>query len=189
MLDEFSAIICRNPTPCPDFRLEKVRLSRRPKVNELKVRMVVTGLCHTDIFMAARPAGYPRVVGHEGAGIVEEIGPGVQEVAAGDPVLLSFDYCEQCDLCTGGQPSYCLSWSELNMVGEQGIFETAEKGEKVNGDTNGNTERSISNNNLFLVIFLQNLFLDLNLGKRSDEMDTSSYLIERRWILFTFAEY
>lgn len=133
MLDEFWAIICRDPTPRPDFRLEKVRLSRWLKEDELKVRMVATGLCHTDIFMAARPAGYPRVVGHEGAGFVEEVGPGVEDVAVGDPVLLSFDYCKQCDLCTRGQPSYCLTWGALNMVGEEGIFETADKGERVNG--------------------------------------------------------
>lgn len=97
--------------------------------------MVATGLCHTDIFLSSLPANftsYPKIVGHEGAGIVEEIGAGVQVASVGDPVLLSFNYCEECELCKGGQESYCLKWSTLNVLGEKGIVE-AENGDQISG--------------------------------------------------------
>ena len=145
MTNEFSAIVCHEPISGPNFRLERLQVSRRPQEHELKIRMVATGVCHTDLYMASLPAavsGYPKVIGHEGAGIVEEIGPGVQIAAAGDPVLLSFDYCKQCELCTDGLPSYCLAFAKLNVAGEPGIFEIADKGEKVYGKFFGQSSLS-----------------------------------------------
>ncbi|KAF4955774.1 hypothetical protein FGADI_4346 [Fusarium gaditjirri] len=76
---------------------------------------------------------YPKVLGHEGAGFVEEVGLGVQVAAVGDPVLLSYDYCKKCDLCIAEQPSYCTSWSLLNIVGEQGSLERAANREDISG--------------------------------------------------------
>ena len=135
MSSECTAVVCHPPNPNPDWRVEKVRLLRQPGEKELKVRMVATGLCHTDIFLSSLPANftsYPKIVGHEGAGIVEEVGAGVQVASVGDPVLLSFNYCEECELCKGGQESYCLKWSNLNVLGEKGIVE-AENGDQISG--------------------------------------------------------
>jgi len=86
--------------------------------------MVASGICHTDVFLSCIPSGvpgieYPRVLGHEGAGIVEEVGPGVTTAAVGDPVLLSYTYCSNCDLCGVNQKQYCLNWDGLNIVGDK----------------------------------------------------------------------
>lgn len=99
--------------------------------------MVATGICHSDLVVASLPPGYagisfPKVLGHEGAGIVEEVGPGVTAAKAGDPVLLSYEYCRNCDLCKADQWPYCINWHVLNAIGDKGIFET-EKGEDAVG--------------------------------------------------------
>ncbi|OCT52761.1 Aryl-alcohol dehydrogenase [Cladophialophora carrionii] len=114
----------------PDWRFGTVKLLRSPKEHELKIRMVATGICHSDIVVASIPnqpergLTFPKVLGHEGAGIVEEVGPGVTAAQVGDPVLLSYSYCGDCDLCKVDQQPYCLSWMVLNIVGEKGHFET-----------------------------------------------------------------
>jgi Zn-dependent alcohol dehydrogenase len=86
--------------------------------------MVASGICHSDVFVSCIPEGvagveYPKVLGHEGAGIVEEIGPGVTTAEVGDPVLLSYTYCSNCDLCGISQHAYCLNWHGLNVVGDK----------------------------------------------------------------------
>jgi Zn-dependent alcohol dehydrogenase len=114
--------------PKPDFRVENVKVLRAPKEHELKVRMVATGICHSDLVVGSLPpaAGisFPKVLGHEGAGIVEEVGPGVTVAQVGDPILLSYTYCKSCDLCNIDQQPYCMDWSVLNVVGEGGHFTT-----------------------------------------------------------------
>ncbi|ETI24741.1 hypothetical protein G647_04111 [Cladophialophora carrionii CBS 160.54] len=114
----------------PDWRFGTVKLLRSPKEHELKIRMVATGICHSDIVVASIPnqpergLTFPKVLGHEGAGFVEEVGPGVTAAQVGDPVLLSYSYCSDCDLCKVDQQPYCLNWMVLNIVGEKGHFET-----------------------------------------------------------------
>lgn len=120
---------CDSTTFKPDWRVENVKVSQSPKEHELKVRMISTGICHSDIVVASIPSGggflkFPKVLGHEGAGVVEEVGPGVTVAQAGDPVLLSYRYCKECDLCKADQQPYCLTWVPLNMTGEEGIFQT-----------------------------------------------------------------
>lgn len=130
MATEYPAVLCYAPNPGPNWQVGKVRVLRSPGQGEVKVRMVAASLCHSDIFVSRIPAGgpfeYPRVLGHEGAGIVEEVGPGVTAAQVGDPVLLSYNYCKQCDLCKTGKEPYCLTWQLLNVFGEKGIFETAD---------------------------------------------------------------
>src|SRR5690554_7283730 len=73
-----------------DFSIEEVRLSG-PKSNEVLVKVVATGVCHTDAVardLAISP--YPIVLGHEGSGIVEQVGENVTSLAAGDHVVMSF---------------------------------------------------------------------------------------------------
>ena len=113
----------------PDWRFENVKLLRPPKEHEVKVRMVATGICHTDLVTASMPSrpehglGFPKILGHEGAGIVEEVGPGTTVAKVGDPVLLSYNYCNDCDLCKVDQQPYCISFLPLNIIGETGHFE------------------------------------------------------------------
>ncbi len=71
--------------------IEEVELDP-PKAGEVLVKMVASGICHSDIhyFTGDSPCNMPVVLGHEGAGIVEEIGEGVTRVKAGDHVILTF---------------------------------------------------------------------------------------------------
>jgi aryl-alcohol dehydrogenase len=100
------------------FTMSDITLSDlRP--DEVLVRLVATGVCHTDIGVAAGalPFPLPGVLGHEGAGIVEAVGANVSRVAAGDQVLLSFTSCGACVNCRDGHPAYCLTWLPLNLIG------------------------------------------------------------------------
>jgi len=100
------------------FVLEEVEVDS-PKRGEVLVRIVATGLCHTDL--SARegliPFPLPGVLGHEGAGVVEEVGDGVDDLAVGDHVVLSFAFCGGCRTCRTGHPVYCESWAGLNLFG------------------------------------------------------------------------
>lgn len=100
------------------FSLEEVELDE-PRSNEVFVRMVATGLCHTDLSVRSGviPFPLPGVVGHEGAGVVEAIGSAVQRVKPGDHVLASFTSCGHCTNCRAGHPAYCLSFLPLNLLG------------------------------------------------------------------------
>ncbi|WP_435208887.1 NAD(P)-dependent alcohol dehydrogenase [Streptomyces sp. bgisy034] len=100
------------------FTLSDVELDE-PGPHEAVVRMVATGLCHTDLGVAsgALPFPLPGVLGHEGAGVVEAVGAAVTGVAPGDHVVLSFTSCGGCHDCRGGHPAYCATWLPLNLIG------------------------------------------------------------------------
>ncbi|WP_103338253.1 NAD(P)-dependent alcohol dehydrogenase [Amycolatopsis sp. CA-126428] len=100
------------------FTLGEVALDElRP--DEVRVRIVATGVCHTDLGVAAGalPFPLPGVLGHEGAGIVEEAGTAVTRVRAGDRVLLSYTSCGGCANCRDGHPAYCETWLPANLLG------------------------------------------------------------------------
>ncbi len=82
-----------------------------PKAGEVMVRIVATGVCHTDAFTlsGADPEGlFPVILGHEGGGIVEEVGPGVNSVKAGDHVIpLYTPECGECEYCLSGKTNLC----------------------------------------------------------------------------------
>jgi S-(hydroxymethyl)glutathione dehydrogenase/alcohol dehydrogenase len=82
-----------------------------PKQGECLVRLVATGVCHTDAYtMSGRdPSGlFPSVLGHEGGGVVEEVGPGVRSLAAGDHVIpLYIPECRECRFCTSRKTHLC----------------------------------------------------------------------------------
>jgi aryl-alcohol dehydrogenase len=80
-----------------------------PKAGEVLVKLVATGICHTDSAVIENflPVTYPIVPGHEGAGIIEEVGPGVRGLAPGDRVILSYPSCGVCDHCLEGHPYAC----------------------------------------------------------------------------------
>src|SRR5688572_28490924 len=77
--------------------------------NEARVRLVATGVCHTDAVArdGIYPTPLPAVLGHEGAGVVEQVGAAVKTVKAGDHVILSAAYCTSCVQCRSGQVAYC----------------------------------------------------------------------------------
>ncbi len=77
--------------------------------NEVLVRLVATGVCHTDAIVRDQvyPTPLPAVLGHEGAGVVEKVGSSVTTVEPGDHVLLAAAYCGVCDRCRAGQMAYC----------------------------------------------------------------------------------
>lgn len=82
-----------------------------PKAGEVMVQIVATGVCHTDAFTlsGADPEGvFPSILGHEGAGIVVEVGPGVTSVAVGDHVIpLYTPECGKCKFCLSGKTNLC----------------------------------------------------------------------------------
>jgi aryl-alcohol dehydrogenase len=100
------------------FVLRDVELDA-PRADEVLVRIVAAGVCHTDLSVqsGALPFPLPGILGHEGAGIVEQVGEGVTKVRPGDQVLLSFTSCGQCANCRGGHPSYCDTWLPRNLIG------------------------------------------------------------------------
>jgi aryl-alcohol dehydrogenase len=103
--------------PGADFSVESVTLEA-PRPDEVLVRIVGVGICHTDLFardhqMVAQPA----VLGHEGSGIVEQVGSAVAKVKPGDRVAISFRSCGACSPCTSGHPSYCVQFMPLNFGG------------------------------------------------------------------------
>jgi alcohol dehydrogenase (nicotinoprotein) len=92
-----------------DFEVVELDLDE-PKANEVLVRFVASGLCHSDDHLRTGdiPVRYPIVGGHEGAGIVEKVGPGVTRLAVGDHVVTSWlPVCGHCRFCSRGQTNLC----------------------------------------------------------------------------------
>jgi len=112
-----------------------------PGRGEVLVRIVAAGVCHTDEITRHGEMGmpFPAVLGHEGAGIVEQIGEGVTEVAVGDKVIIGWPSCGECRNCLDGQPRYCLRTGEALVSGKRfkgeraGTSAYSRNGESING--------------------------------------------------------
>lgn len=103
--------------PAGPFSIEPVQIAE-PVGDEVLVRVVATGVCHTDLVgRMASVLGTPVLLGHEGAGVVEEVGPDVTGVRPGDHVVLSFRSCGLCHRCRAGRPAYCADGNVLNGFG------------------------------------------------------------------------
>jgi aryl-alcohol dehydrogenase len=104
--------------PGGDFTLTELEVDG-PRAGEVLVRIVASGLCHTDVSLRdTLPAEmFPRVFGHEGAGVVEEVGDGVHGIGVGDHVVLSLASCGTCARCRAGQVGYCDQTLVLNYLG------------------------------------------------------------------------
>ncbi|HUD51972.1 NAD(P)-dependent alcohol dehydrogenase [Parvibaculum sp.] len=99
------------------FSIEEIEIDE-PRADEILVRVVGVGLCHTDlVFKAAGILALPVVLGHEGSGVVEKVGAKVSKVKAGDRVAITFRSCGTCDRCEKGQPAYCRTMPMLNYIG------------------------------------------------------------------------
>jgi aryl-alcohol dehydrogenase len=120
------------------FSIEQVELSD-PRDDEVLVRMVASGICHTDL---AGRAGHlpipppPSVFGHEGAGVVEKVGAQVTKVKPGDHVVMAWDYCGACKTCKAGKVLYCQNFFQHNFHGARPDGSTTLR--KGNQDIHGN---------------------------------------------------
>jgi len=92
-----------------------------PSHGEVLVRLHACGICHTDMYSAsgADPSGYaPCVLGHEGAGVVEAVGKGVESLQPGDHVVTLFSpQCRECVNCRSGKTNICVAIRELQNAG------------------------------------------------------------------------
>ena len=92
-----------------------------PRSGEVLVRLEACGVCHTDMYTAsgADPSGYaPTVLGHEGAGVVESVGPDVTDLAVGDHVVTLFSpQCRECEHCRSDRTNLCLAIREQQNLG------------------------------------------------------------------------
>src|SRR6202165_5038662 len=104
-------------TPGEPIRVEEIELDT-PKEHEVQVRMVAAGICHSDyhIVTGEMPSYLPLALGHEGAGIVEAVGPNVTNCKPGDHVVLSFiPSCGKCRYCTSGHSNLCNLGASILM--------------------------------------------------------------------------
>lgn len=105
--------------PKQKFEIENIQLDTELRPEEILVKIVATGLCHTDIAIRDQhlPFGFPGILGHEGAGIVVKTGSSVTKVKAGNHVVLAPASCGKCSYCKSGHPSYCISFFPMNFGG------------------------------------------------------------------------
>src|SRR5215472_14757415 len=105
--------------PGEPLRVEDVELGA-PRAGEVRVRVAAAGVCHSDYhYMRGDLTGnLPVVLGHEGAGVVEEVGPGVTTVQPGDHVVLLWrTSCGRCEFCSKGRPALCPTGSAVRSGG------------------------------------------------------------------------
>ncbi len=98
-----------------------------PRDDEILVRVAACGVCHADALAidGDMPFPPPGVLGHEGAGVVAEVGARVDSLAVGDHVVIGFPWCGLCRHCLGGQPRYCAEISRLIARGSREDGSTA----------------------------------------------------------------
>jgi len=101
--------------------LEELELEN-PREDEILVRVVAAGICHTDIHSHAglgMPVPRPAVLGHEGAGVVERVGAAVSHLRVGDHVVISGGSCGNCPSCLGARPTYCREAMPRSFGGQR----------------------------------------------------------------------
>ena len=103
------------------FEIQELDLAP-PRAGEVLVEIAASGMCHTDLhardgYFPNLP--YPVVPGHEGAGIVAELGAGVSDLAVGDKVVISFPFCGECEPCRAEHPAYCTEARALKSSGRR----------------------------------------------------------------------
>ncbi|ASP40180.1 S-(hydroxymethyl)glutathione dehydrogenase/class III alcohol dehydrogenase [Bacterioplanes sanyensis] len=107
-----------------------------PKAGEVRIRIVATGVCHTDAFTLSGedPEGiFPAILGHEGGGIVESVGEGVTSVAVGDHVIpLYTPECGECKFCQSGKTNLC---QKIRATQGKGLMPDGTSRFRCNGET------------------------------------------------------
>jgi S-(hydroxymethyl)glutathione dehydrogenase / alcohol dehydrogenase len=130
-MDVKAAVAWKSDEP---LSIETVQLEG-PREGEVLVEMKATGVCHTDEFTrsGADPEGiFPAILGHEGAGIVVDTGPGVTSLKKGDHVIpLYTPECRECDYCTSGRTNLCQA---IRVTQGQGLMPDGTSRFSMNGD-------------------------------------------------------
>ena len=129
-----------------------------PNEGEVFGKVRAYGICHTDEVarLGFFPFDFPVVLGHEGAGVVLEVGPGVTDFKEGDAVSFSYGYCGTCEMCRSGRPYACSENRRLNFFGRQfdGTKRISYKGTEVSsffGQSAFATHAVVHQNNLIHV--------------------------------------
>jgi aryl-alcohol dehydrogenase len=104
-----------------DFIIEEVDVDD-PRPDEVLVRIVASGICHTDIAVKNQDINIPlpMVLGHEGSGVIEKVGSAVTHLKVGDHVVLSGDSCGHCHSCLEAKTAYCDEFIGRNLMGLRG---------------------------------------------------------------------
>jgi aryl-alcohol dehydrogenase len=109
-----------------------------PRADEVLVEVVATGICHTDAAMRdqAFPVPQPVVLGHEGSGLVRQVGTGVTSVSPGDRVLMSYNSCGTCASCSASEPGFCHDFFGRNFasVRPDGSTPLSQDGKPIHGN-------------------------------------------------------
>lgn len=119
------------------FTIEDCTLAADPREREVRLRMLACGLCHTDL--AARdqhlPTPLPAVLGHEGVGVIEALGPDAGPFRIGQRVLASFGACGRCPSCVARAPAYCRHLARFCLQGRRldGSSPLSQDGEPLTG--------------------------------------------------------
>ncbi len=126
-LIDITAAVSREPGG--PFSIEALKLEQ-PRPDEVLVRVVAAGMCHTDLMAKDAPhMPHPMVLGHEGSGVVERVGSQVRKLKPGDHVVLTFMFCGRCASCAKGEPSYCEQIMPLCFGGAREDGSTSTHGE------------------------------------------------------------
>ena len=107
------------------LKVETIKL-KAPREDEVVVKMAASGVCHSDLSVqqAKIPFPPPVVLGHEGAGVIQEVGKGVTTLEPGDHVVLSWvENCGHCHYCIAGRVHLCDTSQQAMMLGKEAVFE------------------------------------------------------------------
>jgi aryl-alcohol dehydrogenase len=116
------------------FEIQELTLAPL-KPREVLVKVKAVGLCHTDLSVKAGslPTNYPVVLGHEGSGVIEEVGESITQFKKGDHVVLSYGSCGNCRPCLEGNRGYCLDFIPLNFLNKRLYDEDSVFENEING--------------------------------------------------------
>ncbi|SEP80027.1 alcohol dehydrogenase [Devosia sp. YR412] len=119
-----AAILEQSGLPAPYAQSKPLRIAEidlaAPSQGEVLVKVMAAGLCHSDLSVidGNRPRPLPMVLGHEAAGVVEALGPGVDDLVVGDHVVFVFvPSCGSCECCSDGRPALCVPGAAANGAG------------------------------------------------------------------------
>jgi len=109
-----AAVVYEYNTP---FVIKEVELAE-PKETEILVKIAGCGICHNDLFVQENgPTPLPAVLGHEGSGVVEQVGHAVTHLRPGDHVVFCSYSCGECEACLSGHPAWCIDADKVDFSG------------------------------------------------------------------------
>ncbi|KAG0645493.1 Benzyl alcohol dehydrogenase [Hyphodiscus hymeniophilus] len=110
--------------PGAEFIYRSIHIDTNLRANEVLIQMRATGVCHTDLNFRDEdsiPGLHPAVFGHEGAGVVLEVGSSVTRTLPGDHVVLTYSCCGSCKYCKRKETSFCYDWERDNFGVGRGV--------------------------------------------------------------------